>query len=263
MMPTMTLIALLAAALGIACDAGPAKAPAAAAQAAAPSGSPPAIAPTTSGAAGGVIITGSVAEAMNSGGYTYVRMQTGKDDVWIAATEFAVQVGERLTVPLEMPMQDFHSKTLNRDFPLIYFVSQVSREGQTRASPHGPPAAPAMMGSRQSADAAAVAERIPPAPGGLSIADVWAKRASLAGRPVVVRGKVVKVNNGIMDRNWFHLQDGSGSAAERTNDLTATTDAQVKVGDIVTASGILAVSKDFGSGYAYDAILEKATVTVK
>jgi len=31
----------------------------------------------------------------------------------------------------------------------------------------------------------------------------------------------------------------------------------------VTASGVLATGKDFGAGYAYDAILEKATVTAK
>ncbi|MEY4634971.1 MAG: hypothetical protein RJA55_769, partial [Acidobacteriota bacterium] len=36
--------------------------------------------------------------------------------------------------------------------------------------------------------------------------------------------------------------------------------ATVNVGDIVTISGTLATDKDFGSGYAYDAIVEKATV---
>jgi hypothetical protein len=73
----------------------------------------------------------------------------------------------------------------------------------------------------------------------------------------------VKVNNGIMDRNWLHVQDGSGTAADRTNDLTITTAAEVKLGDIVTLSGVLAIGKDFGAGYAYDAILEGAKVTGK
>ena len=233
--------ALLAIASLTACGGAPAKAPVAAARTAA-------------------TVTGSVAETMNSGGYTYARLRTGKDDVWIAASEFVVQAGERLTVPLEMPIQNFHSKTLNRDFAMIYFVSQVAREGQTLSSPRGQPAAPALTGSHQSATGAVRIEPIPAAPGGMSIADVWAKRASLAGKQVVVRGKVVKVNDGIMDRNWLHLQDGSGSAADRTNDLTVTTAAAVKVGDIVTVSGVLAIGKDFGAGYVYDAILEKAIV---
>lgn len=103
-------------------------------------------------------------------------------------------------------------------------------------------------------------ENIAPAPGGHSIADVWAKRKSLAGKEVVVRGRVMKFNGGILNRNWVHLQDGSGSAADHTNDLVVTTTAEVKVGDIVTMSGVLAIGVDIGSGYAYDAILEKAVV---
>lgn len=252
--------ALLAVASLTACSGAPAKATA---QTAATSTSPAAVAPVTAApaaaASDAATVTGSVAEAINSGGYTYARLQTGKGDVWIAVGEFVVQPGERLTVPLEMPMANFHSKALNRDFPMIYFVSQVARGGQTLSSAHGQPAAPAMTGSRQSAAAAPV-ERIGPAPGGMSIADVWAKRTSLAGKQVVVRGKVVKVNGGILDRNWLHLQDGSGSAADGTNDLVVTTAAEVKVGDIVTVSGVLAIGKDFGAGYTYDAILEKATV---
>jgi hypothetical protein len=167
-----------------------------------------------------------------------------------------------------MPMEHFKSKTLNRDFPVLYFVSNVAREGETLAGARGPAAGAAapisMMGSHQSAAAAAApVEHIPPAAGGLTIADVWAQRKALAGKPIVVRGKVMKVNNGIMDRNWVHVQDGSGTAADRTNDLTITTAADVKLGDIVTVSGVLAIGKDFGAGYAYDAILENAKVTGK
>jgi hypothetical protein len=99
----------------------------------------------------------------------------------------------------------------------------------------------------------------PPA-GGLSIADAWARRAALAGKPVTVRGTVVKANNAIMGVNWFHLRDGSGKAADGTNDLTITSDAVVAVGDVVTVTGILGIKKDFGAGYTYEAILEKAVI---
>jgi hypothetical protein len=94
----------------------------------------------------------------------------------------------------------------------------------------------------------------------MSIADVWAQRKALDGKDVTVRGKAVKVNNQILGRNWIHLQDGSGSAADRTHDLTITTDAAVKVGDIITVTGVLAIGRDIGAGYAYDAIVEKARV---
>ena len=126
----------------------------------------------------------------------------------------------------------------------------VSSHASTGASAQAAP---------QAAAAVTVQPNAPPA-GGLSIAETWAKRASLAGTPVTVRGTVVKVNNSIMGSNWLHLQDGSGKAADGTNDLTVTTDAVVKVGDVVTVTGTLAVKKDFGSGYSYEAILEKATI---
>ena len=82
----------------------------------------------------------------------------------------------------------------------------------------------------------------------------------MSEKTVSVRGTVVKVNIGILDRNWIHIQDGSGAAASKDNDLTITTDAPAEVGDVITASGVLGTNRDFGAGYAYDAILEKANI---
>ena len=89
---------------------------------------------------------------------------------------------------------------------------------------------------------------------------MWAKRASLAGKTVIVSGKVVKYNGGILGRNWLHLQDGSGKAADGTNDLTITTDGTAKVGDVITVTGTVAVDKDFTAGYAYKVMLEGARI---
>lgn len=206
--------------------------------------------------------TGTVAETMNSGGYTYARLQaTGKDDVWIAAREFQTQAGDRLTVGLDMPMQNFESKTLKRTFPLVYFVGGVTRDGQRIDGPGGMPGAtPALMTSHAPAATPTAVEPVAAPAGGMAIADVWAKRNALAGRAVTVRGKVVKLNAQILGRNWIHLQDGSGSAENRTNDLTITTGDDVKLGDVITVQGVLGIDKDFGAGYAYAAILENARV---
>ncbi|MDP2322195.1 MAG: DNA-binding protein [Acidobacteriota bacterium] len=218
-------------------------------------------APAAAPAAG--TITGTIAETMNSGGYTYARLQTGSKDTWIATGELPVKVGDRISAVIDMPMENFNSKTLNRSFPLIYFVADVTRDGATVPAADGA-AALALTPSHAPTQAGAapqVVEPIAPAPGGITIADLLAKRKELSGKAVVVRGKVVKVNNQVMGSNWFHLQDGSGTAKDGTNDLTVTTNATVNVGDIVTISGTLTTDKDFGSGYAYDAIVEKATVT--
>ena len=100
------------------------------------------------------------------------------------------------------------------------------------------------------------------ADGGKTIAELYAEKDLLAGQKVTVRGKVVKTNAGIMDKNWLHVRDGSG--VEGTNDLTVTTAGELpKVGDTVLVTGALAVNKDFGMGYQYPVIVEDAAVTIE
>jgi len=224
--------------------------------------------PPTAAAAGPMVtggsVTGTVAETMDAANYTYVRVKTTGGDIWAATGQFKVAVGDRVTVPLEMPMQNFHSQALKRDFPVIYFAGRILKEGEKApvAQPTMPPGHPP-TGGVAARPAATVTEPISPAPGGVTVADVWARRASLAGKQVTVRGKVVKFNAQIMGRNWLHIQDGSGKAEDKTHDLTVTTSAEVKVGDVVMVTGKVAVDKDFGAGYAYPVIVEDAVVAPK
>jgi len=91
--------------------------------------------------------------------------------------------------------------------------------------------------------------------GGISIGDLYSQKERYNTKTVIVRGKVMKVNQAIMKRNWIHIQDGSGD--ENSFDLTVTTDELPSVGDIVTLKGVVAVDKDFGSGYHYALIVEE------
>jgi hypothetical protein len=218
----------------------------------------PRAAPSAAAPAGGVeTVTGTVAETMDASDYTYVRVTTANGDVWAATGHFDVKKGDRVVVPLEMSMKDFKSRTLNRDFPLIYFASSIRREGD----PEPPPMA---VGHGASGARAPVAVQPVTQPaGGTAVAQVWARRAALAGKTVTVRGTVVKFNENILGRNWLHIQDGSGAAGEGTHDLTVTTSAMAKVGDVVTVTGTVAVDKDFGAGYAYKVMIEGATVAAK
>ncbi len=102
-------------------------------------------------------------------------------------------------------------------------------------------------------------EKVPKAPGseGRTVEEVWTQRSKLAGKPVAVRGQVVKAMP-VMGRNFVHVRDGSGDAAKGENDLTVTTDDAVKVGDVVTLKGVVVTDKDFGSGYTYPVMLEGA-----
>ena len=255
MFPLASAALLLAGA--VACSPTPAATGTSQAPAAQPVAAAPAAAPAAAQSANSY--TGAIAETMDSGGYTYAKLKGEKDEVWVAAPVFDAKVGETVSVSLDMPMADFQSKTLNRTFPMLYFVQEVARNGQPLTAGNAP-AAPALMGSHGAAATAPVVQKLDPPAGGLSVADVIAKQAALSGKPVTVRGTVVKFNGGIMERNWLHIQDSSGSADAKTNDLTITTDADVKVGDVVTLSGIVGTKKDFGSGYAYDVIIEKASL---
>lgn len=94
--------------------------------------------------------------------------------------------------------------------------------------------------------------------GTYNVTDVYARKTELAGKPVTVKGNVVKVSEAIMGKNWVHIQDGTG--AEGSNDIVFTsTNQSPAVGDQVVATGIVAIDKDFGYGYVYSVIVEEAT----
>ncbi|MEJ2655869.1 MAG: hypothetical protein P8012_01575 [Desulfobacterales bacterium] len=98
------------------------------------------------------------------------------------------------------------------------------------------------------------------APNGYTVAELFAKGASLNKQKVTVRGQVVKVNPNIMGRNWIHIQDGTGDPAKNTHDLVATSADTAKIGTIISIEGTLAADKDFGFGYKYDVIVENAVL---
>ena len=90
---------------------------------------------------------------------------------------------------------------------------------------------------------------------------VHKERAQLAGKQVTVTGTVVKVNNGIMRRNFLHIQDGTGK--EGTNDLTITSSQTASKGQKVTITGTVVLDTDFGMGYMYPLLVEKSSIQVK
>ncbi|MFA6311635.1 MAG: hypothetical protein WCV99_04440 [Sterolibacterium sp.] len=94
-----------------------------------------------------------------------------------------------------------------------------------------------------------------------TIAAVYKDKTALAGKEVRVQGKVVKVNNGIMGRNFLHVQDGSGD--KDSNDLTVTSKQTATVGDQVVVTGRVLLNKDFGAGYAYPLLVEEASISPK
>ena len=203
------------------------------------------------------VVAGKVAETMDSGGYTYVRVLEGKDSSWVALPQQAVKVGAEVSYAKGLVMTDFHSKTLNRTFKKLVFSEGPAAAGTghggkaMKAAPaHGTPA------TNQLSVKIAKAE----GKDAYTVADIFSKREELDGKQVAVRGKVIKVSEGIMDRNWVHLQDGSGEPKAGTHDLIITTSEMAKTGETVTARGTVAKDKDFGSGYRYQVLIEKGAL---
>jgi hypothetical protein len=97
-------------------------------------------------------------------------------------------------------------------------------------------------------------------PDARTVAEIFGKRAELKDKPVLLRGKVVKVTPAVMGKNWLHLRDGSGLAKDNTNDIIVTTKEQTKVGSVVVARGVVRTDIDLGSGYAYKVLIEDATL---
>ena len=193
-------------------------------------------------------MSGTVKQSIDVPSYTYIEVTTGKTTVWVAAPSTKVKTGTRVTFSTKMPMRDFHSASIKKNFPLIYFVNRLKGDvdKKTKAteklSPHVKikPTGTKLTG-------------VDKLKGGKDIAEIYAEKIALKGKVVKIRAKVTRFSAEIMGKNWLHIQDSSS-----TKDLTVTTQSTVKKGDIVIIEGKLALDKSFGSGYHYPIILEDA-----
>jgi hypothetical protein len=224
-------------------------------------------------------LRGQVLEATTAGGYTYLRLKTAAGEVWAAVQAADVRPGAQVTIERPITMENFESKSLKRSFDKIVFgqLAGAAATGTTAAKdPPGPPGMamgmpgatshPALAaGHGAAAPAGALVAKVPKmpkaeGPDGHTVADVVTGRIRLKDKTVAVRGQVVKLSVGVLGKNWVHLQDGSGSAAEGSHDLVVTTQDRPAVGDVVQVRGTVRTDVDVGAGYRYAVLLEGATL---
>lgn len=229
------------------------------------------------------VLSGKVKETMNASGYTYMQVETGGKDIWVAIPETPVKKGSTVNYYEGMEMVNFNSKTLGRTFDSIIFSSGLAQEAHAKMAKSAPAEddsfAAALESERSSmtpdpindtqASGGSAGAIVPlteisigkaSGPNGYSVEELFNKAKELSGKKVQVKGKVVKVSPAIMGRNWVHLQDGTGNPMQNTHDLVVTTNETVELDTTVTFEGIITANKDFGAGYKYDAIVEKAAV---
>jgi len=186
---------------------------------------------------------------INAANYTYLQVTENDNTYWIAVAQMDIEIGEMVYYSQAMEMKNFKSESLNRTFEFILFVQDAAKfsNQQIGEDPHKN-----ITTSKNEQISIETPED------GKTVEQIFNERKSLVGKTVKVKGKVVKINQNIMNRNWIHIQDGTGD--ETSFDLVVTSQDMAAVGDVVTAEGIVANDKDFGSGYFFPVIVEDAKI---
>lgn len=187
-----------------------------------------------------------VTEKMSAGGYIYLKVTEKDNDYWMAVPDREVEVGATYYYDGGMAMKNFESKTLKRTFDSVIFAEGIRGENSGVKKVE--------KSSIQQGETSV--EKVEKAPNGISIAELFENPKSFADKQVIIRGQVVKVNNGVMNVNFVHLQDGTTGNGQF--DITITSLEEFKVGEVVTIKGSVTLNKDFGAGYVYDVLIEKA-----
>ncbi len=208
-------------------------------------------------------IVGKVLETMDSGGYTYMLLDVDGFKDWVAIPVLYVEVGEEVELHAGTPMGEWTSKALNKTFKQIVFSSgptdKYNERRKVNAHKGADMSAPAPGNAKKEGKPIVEGLKVEKAKGAnaYDLAEVFAKRAELQDKIISVRGQVVKVTAGVMNRTWVHIKDGTGENG--ANKLVITTQASPNTGDVVTFTGVFHNNVDFGGGYKYAVIMEDAS----
>ena len=90
----------------------------------------------------------------------------------------------------------------------------------------------------------------------LSIAELLEDPAAFEGKVVELTATCTKINEGILQRNWLHLADGTAD----NRDLVVTSADATDPGSEITIRAVVRLNRDFGAGYSYDVLLEEGVI---
>jgi hypothetical protein len=198
------------------------------------------------------VLRGQVAEVIQVSQYTYLRLESGE---WAAVPSApSIQAGQTVGIALQNEMVDFTSPSLGRTFARIWFGAlegaapqAAQAQPQMAQLPSSPPGVQAALQAVGSSNAVA-----------LRVVDVFSERKALAGQRVKVTGTVDRVNF-VQGVHYVHVKDGTGVAADKTDDLLVLSQVEVAKGASVTAEGVVAIDRDVGMG-SVAVLLDQAQV---
>ncbi len=180
--------------------------------------------------------------------YQYAEVQEGDRTYWLASAKQELRAGETYYYNEALLRTEFESTDLQKVFDTLLLVSRLVPEGQQdalkaplhKAHPGG------QAGEAPVADQGA-------APSSLELSELLKNPEAYENRWVEFSGTCVKVNEGIMGRNWVHLK----ALGEAEGEVVVTTQETIEVGQVVRMQALVHRNRDFGSGYTYALLLEE------
>ena len=179
--------------------------------------------------------------------YRYAEVQEGDKTYWIASTNRDLRVGETYFYNEALIRAQFESKELQTVFDTLRLVTRLvpeGRQGELKAPLHKVNAENP-HDQKQEAD--------PQAAVSLDLSELIQNPAAYENQWVEFSGTCVKVNPGIMGRNWVHLR----ALGEGGEEVVLTTQEEIAVGKEVRMQAVVRRNRDFGSGYRYELLLEE------
>jgi len=215
-----------------------------------------------------------VEEVLQATEYTYLRVSENSKNIWVAVPTMAAKTGDTYYYEGGIEMKKFESKELNKVFESIILLEKLNTEPKSSPvtatdKPYPSTAVdnPSLIAHDGAAGENYKRKATPPekkevavtvAKGGISISELYAKKDNYSGKTVKIKGQVTKYTPAVMNKNWIHIQDGTDDNGKF--DLAITSESEVKVGDIVTFEGKVALNKDLGYGYFFEVIMEDAVL---
>ncbi len=198
-----------------------------------------------------------VNEVLPTKRYVYLNVNEGEKQFWIATRKQDVSIGKTYFYKGGLLKTNFESKEYNRVFETIYLISNLVEENHSNnAGTLNKSNSKPVQNATSKVVIPTHTEGVIEHKGSIKIAELVKNPKKYEGKTIQISGKCVKINPGIMNRNWIHLKDGT----KDDFDLVVTSDTFIQEGSIITIKALVSLNKDFGAGYKYDLILENGTI---
>lgn len=187
-------------------------------------------------------------EILNTDRYTYIHSTEGKDSFWVAVPRQEIQKGALYYFRGGLKKNNFYSQEFDRNFDLVYLVSQIVNAQEHPGNNNSQVAEP---------DKTIPVKSIEKPKDAIALNELLKSMKKYENQIIKVSGEVVKANYQIMGKNWYHIQDGTKHQG-KSSDLTITSQSNARTGERVIFEGKIFLKKDFGAGYKYEIIMEEA-----